>query len=667
MACVGNSVTYGMTIENPQQNSYPAQLQVMLGDGFEVGNFGRSGATLLRNGHNPYNATQEYSDALDFAADKVVIHLGLNDTDPRNWPDYRDEFKSDYITLINSFREVNPDCEIWICRLTPISHRHWRFKSGTRDWHEQIQQEIETLAATQDVKLIDLHEILYSRPDLFADGLHPNREGAGIIAQRVYGAVTGDFGGLQMSEAYGDNMVLQREKELVIEGKANVGETIKVSVAGSKGRAKAGEDGRWSITLKPLKAGGPYTFKVESDTKSLSYNNVLVGEVWLCSGQSNMEFELYRAATAAQGAKEADGHKDDIRIFDMKENWRTDYVQWSTSALDSLNKLEHFKRAEWVECNSTTASDFSAIAYYFGAMLADSLQVPVGLICNAVGGSPAESWIDRRTLEFEFADILYDWKANDMIQEWVRGRGAYNTALATNPLQRHPYEPTYLYEAGIKPIADLNIGGVLWYQGESNAHNVELHEQLYPLLVESWRETFGDSNLPFYAVQLSSLNRPSWPIFRDSQRRLAESIEGCGMVVSSDRGNLTDVHPTDKKDIGERLALLALSQRFGFDVLPQGPSIVSAEAKGTKAVLTFDYGDGMQSSDGDAIASFEVADAAGVFYPATAKVEGGKVVVSSDHVKKPCEVRYGWQPYSKGNLVNSSGLPASTFKIDVVK
>ena len=232
VACVGNSVTYGFGIEDREVNSYPAQLQRLLGDGYEVRNFGRSGATLSRRGHRPYHLTEEYQQAMAFAADKVVIHLGLNDTDPRNWPNYRDQFVSDYLTLINAFREVNPDCEIWVCRMTPIFHGHSRFKSGTRDWFWQIQRKIEAVAASAHTGLIDFHPRLYQRPDLMPDNLHPNAEGAGFLAQAVYGHLTGDFGGLRLPITYSDYMVLQRGKPLRIAGQANAHETVTVKVAG---------------------------------------------------------------------------------------------------------------------------------------------------------------------------------------------------------------------------------------------------------------------------------------------------------------------------------------------------------------------------------------------------------------------------------------------------
>ena len=300
VACVGNSVTYGYLLENRERDCYPSQLARLLGEGYDVRNFGKSGATLLNKGHRPYRKQQEFRDAVAFAADWVVIHLGLNDTDPRNWPHYRDEFVRDYLQLIDTFRVANPDCRIWICRMTPITNVHHRFKSGTRDWYEQIQKAIEHVSRVADVPLIDLQEGLYNRPDLLPDALHPVAEGAGILARTVYSALTGDYGGLQMPAVYGDNMVLQREKALVLKGIANSGEKVAVEIGKQKKKAVAGADGRWQVVLDPMKAGGPYELSVKTAGKSLVFKNVLIGEVWLCSGQSNMAFMVKQAA----GAKE---------------------------------------------------------------------------------------------------------------------------------------------------------------------------------------------------------------------------------------------------------------------------------------------------------------------------------------------------------------------------
>ena len=346
---------------------------------------------------------------------------------------------------------------------------------------------------------------------------------------------------LQVSDLYTDNMVLQRDVPLKIHGKANVGELVSVSIAQQKATARVDNNGRWFVLLTPLQAGGPYTLSISVGKQTLSCKNVLVGEVWLCSGQSNMEFMLKQAATAQTDIPEA--NDDKLRLFDMKARWRTNAVAWNASVLDSLNHLHYYKSTVWKSCTSATAASFSAVAYYFGKMLRDSLNVPVGLICNAVGGSPTEAWIDRHTLDCEFPDILYDWTKNDFIQDWVRKRAALNIKHSTNKQQRHPYEPCFLFESGILPLSKYPLKGVIWYQGESNTHNKEAHEKLFKLLIDSWRSNWEQPNLPFYYVQLSSIDRPSWTWFRDSQRRLMKSIPNTGMVVSSDQGDSLDVHP----------------------------------------------------------------------------------------------------------------------------
>lgn len=662
VACIGNSITYGYGLPDRATQSYPVQLQKMLGESYQVENFGKSGATLLNKGHRPYMQQDEYHRAIDFAGDIVVIHLGINDTDPRDWPDYRDFFVKDYIALIDSFRVANPEARIMIARLTPIADRHPRFLSGTRDWHGEMQLAIENVARYAGVQLIDFHKPLYPYPFMLTDAVHPDPEGAFVLAQTVYSAITGDYGGLKMPLLYTDNMVLQREVPLTIQGTANAGDQVTVSIADRQMKTKVGPNGKWSVTLPPLKAGEPYTLKISTNQKVLQYHNVLAGEVWLCSGQSNMEFMLKQASTARLDIPRA--ADQELRLYDMKARWRTNAVEWETTVLDSLNHLQYYKDTEWKECAPETVSDFSAIAYYFGKMLRDSLKVPVGLICNAVGGSPTEAWIDRTSLEYHFPAILKDWTQNDFIQEWVRGRAALNIKKSVNNRQRHPYEPCYLYESGIRPLEQYPIRGIIWYQGESNAHNWEAHEALFKLLVNAWRKNWNDDCLPFYYVQLSSLDRPSWPWFRDSQRRMLNEISDIGMAVSSDHGDSLDVHPTCKQPVGERLARWALNKTYLKDIVPSGPLFRSADVRGEKVYLSFDYGQGMRSSDGKSLRCFEVAEFEGIYYPATAEVVGEQVKVYSKEVRNPRYVRYGWQPFTRANLVNRAGLPASTFRAE---
>ena len=701
VACVGNSVTYGYGLRDREHTAYPVVLQQLLGEEYDVQNFGHSGATLLRHGYKPYWQLPEYRQALDFKADLVVIHLGLNDTDPRCWPNYGDEFIGDYRALIDSFRVVNPETKIWICLMTPIFHRHPRFQSGTRDWHEAIQKTIRRIAATTDVGLIDLHTPLYNHPDLFPDALHPNAEGAAILARTVYSAVTGNYGGLQPSPMYGNGMVLQRGDSISLHGMANANDMVRVTFNGSALTTTTSVDGRWHVTFPSVEAGGPYrlTFETFVEKKgrkgktayavkeAVAIDSVYVGEVWLCSGQSNMEFPLGSAVTAEEdlAAIEHATTTPLLHLCDMSTLYPTDNVEWTLAACDSVNHLRLLKKPHWQMATVDNVRNFSAIAYHMGRVLADSLQAPIGIICNAVGGTTTESWIDRHTLEKGLPNILTDWYFGDYGQPWARGRALKNIAQAVNVekdgkstpdvnrarRQRHPYEPCYMFEAGIQPLDHYNIKGVAWYQGESNAHNIELHEQLFKLLKESWQNYFGrPSTLTFYYVQLSGLNRPSWPAFRDSQRRLCSGPR-THMVVSHDYGDSLDVHPRNKRPIGERLARQMLAKSYGYHLVSRGARPVGVGLSDEGIVVAFSgmYGEnvGLHASSGDRILGFEVAGADGLFHPAEARVEGRSVILTCPEVTDPIEVRYAWQPFTRANLVNGAGLPTSTFKSKVSK
>lgn len=681
VACVGNSITYGMLVEDREKNCYPAVLGRMLGEGYDVRNFGHSGTTLLNKGHNPYTRTKEYAEAIAFRPDIAVIHLGVNDTDPRNWPNYRDEFIPDYAALIESFRKANPGVKVYICRLTPIPHRHRRFKAGTRDWHRQIQDAIELVARTQHTGLIDLESVLIDRPELLPDAVHPNVEGARLLAERIYSAITGDYGKLKMSPVYTDNMVLQRGKLTRIGGVANAGRLVTVTL--SDGGAKtlksrrmktgkiyvsdtvtAGPDGRWVVCLpleRPLLSA---VLTVSTPDTTAVYRNVGVGEVWMASGQSNMSWPVVNSAERNQARPNAN-----IRLFRANPTFADERGKLDSTELVRLNRLDYIRNPRgWVPGSDTAVVEaFSAVAWFFGQTLADSLgpDVPVGLIETSLGGAPAEAFIERHILEDDpvLVDVLYDWRNNEMAQDWVRSVIKGNLEGVKNPLQRHFFEPAYLYESRIAPLAaGYDIQGVIWYQGESNAHNAELHQKLFPAVVGSFRQAFAQSDMPFYFVQLSSLNRPSWPFFRDSQRRLARDMQGVGMAVSSDRGDSTDVHPRHKKPIGERLAGLAL---HGDKAEFRSPEPLQGVRKGDAVVVGFDRP--VTTCTGKSPVTFELAGADRIFHPAAVRIAGDKVTLSAPEVPEPVWVRYGWQPFTRANLCGAGPhfLPVSTFEIEV--
>lgn len=669
VACVGNSVTYGYKLANRERDNYPHQLQLLLGPRYDVRNFGHSGATLLSKGHNPYIKTSEYQEALAFQPDIVVIHLGLNDTDPRDWPNYRDDFISNYQDLIHSFktRSGRPS-KVYICLMTPIFSRHPRFKSGTRDWFWQVQQCIKKVASNCHVSLIDLHSPLYDRPDLFADALHPNAEGALIMAHTVYSALNGNFGGFQLAPVFGEHMVFQQKKPIVLFGKANCHDVIKAEFHNNFQKVSVGTEGKWKIALPEVPVGGPYSLKIwVNDTLKVHWTDILVGEVWLISGQSNMQFMLRQSKQGGAAVLHAKNSK--LRLFNYKGFLKTRNVQFDSISLQKIDQLKFFN-GHWQLSTPESASVFSAIGYYFGKELENKLHVPVGVIQVTVGGAPIESFIDRKTLEFSpvLVDVLNlnTWKNNDMIMKWVRQRAEKNISLSNNSLQRHPYQPAYIYEAGISHVIGFPVRGVLWYQGESNARNCWYYPTAFRAMVASWRNGWNDQRLPFVFAQLSSLNRPDWPAFRNMQRELADSMANVHMVVTMDVGDSTNVHYIRKQPVANRFYLQALHHVYGRRISSDGPVPFRHRFYQNKLILTLKHCNDLMTSDGKDLRGLEVAGVDSIYHPMHAVLRHRQIIIT-DTLNNLVGVRYGWNPFSHGNLVNEGRLPAPTFQINIKK
>lgn len=695
VACVGNSVTYGWGVENREQNCYPVVLQRLLGEGYEVGNFGHCGATLLRKGNYPYVERPEYQQALDFHPDIVVIHLGLNDITPFNWPDHCFEFLGDYHTLIESFRAVNPHAKIYACLMTPVFHDHGWFKSGMREWRQQAQWFIRQLP----VPLIDLEEALCDRPDLFPDALHPNAEGAELIARQVYRSITGDFGKLRMSPLFADHMVL-RMHETEIKGLANPGHTVEVTLTEKRPRGRktqdvvlfertvqAQPDGEWSVVIHVPRAVKSATLTIQTPDTTAVYRNVGVGEVWMVSGQSNMSWPVAWSAAEDRAAVRPNA---DIRLFKANPSFANERGPLDVAELASINRLDYIRNPEgWIpasEGNRVIVDEFSAVGWFFAQSLADSVpDMPIGVIQTALGGAPTEAFVSRRTLEDnpEIRDILYNWRENPMVQEWVRGVAKANLEGSSNPLQRHFFDPAYLFESRIAPMAGYGIDGVLWYQGESNAHNTDLHAKLFPEMVCSFWDAFLNYRAPrFYYVQLSSIgDRLSWPDFRNTQRLLNLKEDGPylslpsvidGMVVSSDVGDSLDVHPRQKGIIGERLMWMT---RWNDEQKERYcPRVLETRVDRDRGEITLVFSGPLflAQGTGDHPLTLEVAGPDFRFFPVEGRIEGDELVLSVEPDMTRVlwlYVRYGWQPYTRANLCGEGPyyMPVSTFLHDVPK
>ncbi len=663
VACIGNSVTYGYRLQNPSTESYPALLQKMLGDKYEVKNLGHSGATLLRKGHNPYYKTKEFVEALQLNPDIAIIHLGLNDTDPRDWNNYNNDFRGDYSWLIDTLRKANPNVKVYVCLMTPIFNDHARFRSGTRDWYWKIQNLIPEIAKVNQTALIDLHAPFYFRPNLFPDALHPNEEGAIILAKTIYRAITGDYGGLQIPNIFANDMVLQRNKPIPIFGTSDAKDEITVSFNHKEKKTKCESDGKWEVVFDGLPAGGPYTLIVKSKDKKIEVSNILMGDVWLCAGQSNMLFRLDQSFESEKSIENSTNKN--IRLFQLKAIQETDNVTWDSTTLKKVNELKYFT-GNWKQCNPSSASAFSAVGYFFGKKIQKEENVPIGLIEVAVGGAPIISFMDRHTMEFDHYLIneLSDWRKSDFIMSWVRERAAKNIEKSTDPLQRHPYEPCYDYEAGISQFINTPIKGFIWYQGESDAHNVDLYAYNFKQLISSWRSLWNEG-LPFYFVQLSGLDRPSWPYFRDMQRKISHEIFNVGMAVSSDLGDSLNVHPTHKQQVGERLAFLALKNTYHKNIVVQGPEATKVLQNGKEIVIDFMNGKKLQTRNNERLIGFEVMNEKGEIISPLAEMKNNQVLLHLSKNEKIIKVLYAFHPFTRANLENEAGLPASTFSIDL--
>lgn len=660
VACIGDSVTKGYGIKDSTK-SYPYQLQQLLGNDFMVGNFGHSGATLLRKGHNPYHKTKAYQDALSFQPDVIIVALGLNDTDPRNWPNYGNEFARDYTALLDDFRKINPAVEVFICKMTPIFSGHSRFLSGTRDWFYKIQNLLPEIAKANNAKLIDNHAPLAARIDLFDDYLHPNSRGAEILANNVAAYLKPVVQPLSIKKTIGNHMVLQRGAANKIQGFATANEIVSIHFKGKEYKSKADHLGNWEVTLPAQPAGGPFEIKVSTLTSKLVLEDILFGDVFLDSGQSNMAFPLIAAAGADSLLSKADTF-DKIRIFKNKCLVETNNVAWEKNVLNQINELDYFS-GSWQKSSKKSISNFSAIAYATAVELHKSQGVPIGIIDISVGGSNTESWIPRTVLEHDnlLASYIHSWRKSDFVQDFCRDRGAKNLEFSEVKHQRHPYDPAYNFEAGMSKWTSTNLSGILWYQGESNAHNMEHHAYLFPVLVKSWRDVF-QQNLPFYFVQLSSINRPSWPVFRDSQRLLSTSIENVHMAISSDVGHPTDVHPTNKLVIGERLAKLIRQHNYKKKQNADSPQPISYKKANSKLILEFSHCKTLITTDKKIIQELEYVTTKGEVIPiSNAILKNNTIIIPMLQNLK--SVQYAFNPYTEGNLISDTNVPVSTFNL----
>lgn len=469
-----------------------------------------------------------------------------------------------------------------------------------------------------------------------------------------------------------DNMVIQQGVPVRIWGKADSGERVKVTFLNQTVEALPNGDGKWQVWLSPVVAGGPYEMTV-AGSNTITVRNILAGEVWVASGQSNMAWTL-RASRNAE-AEAAQANYPQIRFFHVK----------TTVADQPQEDVE----ASWKICTPENAPAFSGVGYFFARDIHRNRNVPVGILQSAVGGTPAQAWTSRPSLEgnsmlkyyydmwdkvlaaypealarFEKAQADFKIKA---AQARAQGKPAPTPPRPPRGTPGDTHTPSGLYNAMIAPLTPYAIRGAIWYQGETNAGPVdnELYRHLFAEMILDWRRSWGIGQFPFLWVQLAAFqNNNPWPVIRDSQTRTLE-IANTGQALAIDVGESNDIHPKDKLTVGNRLALAARAVAYGEKIVYSGPLFRQVTRDNGALRVWFEHtGSGLATRDGAPLTGFRVAGEDGNFYKAEAHIEGNTVVVSSSMVREPLAVRYAWENDPVATLINREGLPAVPFRTD---
>ena len=477
-----------------------------------------------------------------------------------------------------------------------------------------------------------------------------------------------------MTSVFGDNMVLQRKMNIPVWGTADPGEKIVVSINGKEAKTTAGNDGRWMVRMDKMSAGGPFKMTVKGNN-SITFANVMVGEVWVCSGQSNMQWSMERLKNIEDDV--ASANYPNIRLFSV-ERVTKDTPQYEFSG----------KKPEWTACTPETVLPFSSVAYFFGREVHNELGIPVGLIHSSWGGTPAESWTTWESLESEpelnaiierWAEIIEDYpeakvQYEKKLAEWEKAKaeGKQVSRMPGPPRgPGHQHYPSSLYNAMISPLIPYGIGGAIWYQGESNAGRAYQYRKLFPIMIQDWRMVWKQGDFPFLFVQLANFRKTvpepvdsDWAELREAQL-MTLSLPNTAMAVIIDIGEADNIHPQNKQEVGSRLALGALKVAFNRDIVHSGPIYHSMYVDNGKIRLRIhETGSGLVAKGGGSLKGFAIAGDDRKFVWADAKIEGDEIVVWSDRVPDPAAVRYAWADNPICNLYNREGLPASPFRTD---
>ncbi|XMO85800.1 sialate O-acetylesterase [Algibacter sp. AS12] len=474
---------------------------------------------------------------------------------------------------------------------------------------------------------------------------------------------------LKVDAVFSNYMVLQRNHKIPVWGVVKPNTEVQVVFKGKTIITTSNAQGNWNVYFKKQKAGGPFQLSVSSEKDTIKFNDILIGEVWLASGQSNMHLDLKRTLNGEAVAKKV--KNSNIRIYNMKPTFPTG--EEGVHTIEELNKIQnnnYFNTQGWVKATTENVLYFSAVAYYFAEKLQKELNVPVGIIHNAVPGSPIESWLSKKIIDedVEISELVKQrWADKEEEKDGMISVAKKQISLSENKNQKHPWMASYNYNNGVLPLIKIPIKGIIWYQGESNAEHPVLYKKMFKKMVALWRSDFS-ADFPFYYVQLTSReDRSAWSEFRNAQRELLYEVPSCKMAVITDVGDRQDTHAKNKKPVGERLALLALGNAYKsvkgfespiFDKVTFSKNTYSIHFKGEFKAL--------KAKPSKEVIGFEISDDNINFEKLEPIILKKSINFKAPkHYVTPLYIRYAWKPYTDANLVSESGLPASTFRIKI--
>jgi sialate O-acetylesterase len=476
---------------------------------------------------------------------------------------------------------------------------------------------------------------------------------------------------VKVANIFGSKMVLQRNQKNPVWGTAEVGEKIKITFAGQTYKTIANEKGQWKILLEPLKAGGPYTMIVKGKNK-ISFDDILIGEVWICTGQSNMQWSVENSDHSELELLAA--NHPNIRLI-------------SIPLVAGSEPKSDIEPTSWNACTPESLPKFSAPGYFFGRKLHQVLNVPIGLINTSWGASSLETWIPRNAIEenYKHPEFLADWDwritqfTDKMLQEYTESYNIWELAGKPGKKMRPPRDistaqnrPANAYNGVIHPIIGYGIKGSIWCQGEGNLGRGQQYGELFPIMIKSWRALWGQGDFPFYWIQIASMKKPdviptnsSWAELREGMSKTL-ALPNTGEVISMDVGEGNDIHYRNKQEMGNRLARLALDNAYDFSIEGRSPRYKSMEIKGDKIIITLDNIDkGLYAFNTNEINGFAIAGKDQKFVWAKARIIGNnKIEVTSTEIKTPVAVRYAWSNMPNANLYDRNSLPVACFRTD---